>query len=65
MCSTFGTQADLWRALMTGAELALVLSLVGNAVRDPEGSAAGMAGMAGSMRSLGNGLLSPIIGVSV
>lgn len=64
MCSTFGTQAGLWQSLMTGAELALVLSLVGQAVRDPEGTAGMVASGASALRSMGNGLLSPIIGVA-
>lgn len=62
MCGTWGRQVSLVQALMSGAELALVMALVGQAVRDPEGTAAGMAGAADLMHGMGSALLSPIIG---
>lgn len=64
LCNAFGPQVDLWNALRTGAELALVMGLVAQAVRDPEGTAGMVASGADALHGLGAGLLSPIIGRS-
>lgn len=56
LCGAFGPQVDLWRALATGAELALVAGLVARAVSDPEGAARETAGMVGGAVGLAGGI---------
>lgn len=54
--------ANLIGQLLEGAELLALLELVGQAVRDPQGTAREMAGLVGGIEGAVSGMLSPFIG---
>jgi hypothetical protein len=62
LCGAFGGQVGLWNTLNTGIAIGLVMALVGNAARDPQGTAAGVAGFGDTLHNMGAGLLSPVVG---
>lgn len=57
LCGAFGSSVDLWNALATGAQLALVIALVASAVNDPEGTARDTAGGIGGAVGLSRDVL--------
>ena len=63
MCNALTSQLDMFSALSTGVSMALLLSLVAEAVHDPVGTARGTAADAGGLVSLSNSLVGPSIGV--
>jgi hypothetical protein len=62
LCGAFGPAAALWSQLAQGAELLLLLGLVEEGVRDPQGAARNMAGLVDGVYSTAAGMLSPFIG---
>jgi hypothetical protein len=62
VCNAFGGSTSIWSSLQTGLELGIMLELVGQAVRDPQGAAHVVAAGADGIHNLGASLLQPIIG---
>lgn len=64
-CNVMKPQLGLLNALMDGGLLLLVGALVGDAVNDPRGAAADVAGVVGTVEDGARGLLSAFAGISV